>query len=84
MTSRVLGVLLLVSAVGYTVYVWWGVISNMEFLEFTAAIVLFFVTIPLSPIYVGVQGNWEPTITIAIEVFVAFILFNFASKCDEF
>ena len=55
---------------GYAVYIWWGVIENLDFLEFSVALVLFFVTIPLAPIYVGIHGNWEPAIYLGVGLFV--------------
>ncbi len=50
----------------YTLYIWWGVISDLEFISFIVSIFLFFLSIPLSPLYVGVNGNWEPAVIIII------------------
>ena len=53
-------------ACAYTLYIWWGVISDLEFISFILSIFLFFLSIPLSPLYLGVNGNWQPTFLIVI------------------
>jgi hypothetical protein len=64
--SILIGVVVALSACAYTLYIWWGVISDLEFISFILSIFLFFLSIPLSPLYLGVNGNWEPTFLIVI------------------
>ena len=66
------------------VSVWWDVLENMSFLEFSISLVLFFITIPIAPIYIGIHGNWEPAIYVALGFVVAFFIFGAALWClDE-
>ena len=44
-----IGFLVALSACAYTLYIWWGVISDLEFISFILSIFLFFLSIPLSP-----------------------------------
>jgi hypothetical protein len=70
----VLCILIAVIIGGYMVYVWWGVIKNLSFLEFSISLVLFFITIPLAPVYIGINGDWEPAIFVGLGfVIIAFI-----------
>jgi hypothetical protein len=63
--------LLMLSLAVYTTYIWWGVISDLGFIGFAVGLVLFFITIPLAPLYVGSQGDWEPV----FYIFCGVILF---------
>ncbi len=71
----------------YTLYIWWGVISDLEFISFILSIFLFFLSIPLSPLYVGVNGNWEPAVIIIIGLvgggIIAFIGLGITGWHDE-
>ena len=68
----------------YWVSVWWDVLENMSFLEFSISLVLFFITIPIAPIYIGIHGNWEPLIYVTLGIVVAFFIFLAALWClDE-
>lgn len=62
------GVTLLCAGI-YTLYIWWGVVSKLEFLGLAVAAVFFAITVPLAPIYVGMQGDWGPTIIIILGIF---------------
>ena len=64
--SGFIGFVVGLCACAYTLYIWWGVISDLEFVSFILSIFLFFLSIPLSPLYLGVNGNWEPTFLIVI------------------
>lgn len=66
---------------GYMVYVWWGVIKNLGFLEFSISLVLFFITIPVAPIYVGIDGDWWPAIYVTLGIVVVFFSFLAALWC---
>jgi hypothetical protein len=68
---------------GYMVYVWWGVIKTMGFLKFSISLVLFFITIPIAPIYVGINGNWEPAIYVGVGLFCVASIFIIAMWFDE-
>ena len=68
---------------GYTVFVWWGIVSNLGFLGFVFAILLFFISIPLAPIYVSVQENWEPIIVIFSDLFSALVSIGIAEYIEE-
>ena len=61
-------------ACAYTLYIWWGVISDLEFISFILSIFLFFLSIPLSPLYLGVNGNWESAVIIIIGLVVGTII----------
>lgn len=45
----------------YAITIWWSVINEYGFWGLVGGIILFPITIILSPIYLGVEGNWEPT-----------------------
>ena len=69
---------------GYMIYIWWGVIKNLGFLEFSISLVLFFITIPVAPIYVGVDGDWWPSIYVASGVFFVVLIYRAVQWClDE-
>jgi hypothetical protein len=69
---------------GYMVYVWWGVIKNLGFLEFSISLVLFFITIPIAPIYIGIHGNWEPLKYVALGIVIVAFIYGAAKWClDE-
>lgn len=57
------GFVLLFSGV-YALTVWWRIIPQFEFWGFIVSVVLFPITIPLSPIYLGVEGDWGPAAVI--------------------
>jgi hypothetical protein len=86
---RVLTFLILACVAGYAVYIWWDMASNavavgeITFLEFAATLALFFVTIPIAPIYIGVKGNWEPTLLIFAGLIISDVLYVGAKKCEE-
>jgi hypothetical protein len=61
-------------ACAYALYIWWGVISDLEFISFILSIFLFFLSIPLSPLYLGVNGNWESAVIIIIGLVVGTII----------
>ncbi len=44
----------------YILRVWWELIEGWDPGSFALALVLFPATIPLAPLYAGVQGDWDP------------------------
>jgi hypothetical protein len=76
-----LSILIAVVIGGYMIYVWWGVIKNLGFLEFSISLVLFLITIPVAPIYVGIDGDWGPAIYVALGVFFVVLFFRAAMWC---
>ena len=67
------GFVLLFSGI-YALTIWWSIIPQFEFWEFMGAVILFPITIPLSPIYLGVQGDWEPTAVFIVSMTLGFLL----------
>jgi len=63
-----------IGLVGYFLYIWWGVISKLDFLGFLLGIIFFVFSIPLAPIYIGINGNWEPTLVLVF----GFVYFLFS------
>jgi hypothetical protein len=55
------GGLILLFAGVYALTMWWRIIPHFGFWEFMGSVILFPITIPLTPIYLGVKGDWEPT-----------------------
>ena len=45
----------------YALMIWWRTIPQFEFWGFMGSVVLFPITIPLAPVYLGVKGDWVPT-----------------------
>ena len=82
-----IGFVVVLCACVYTLYIWWGVISDLEFISFILSIFLFFLSIPLSPLYLGVNGNWEPTFLIVIGLvggtIIIFIGAGISAYCDS-
>ncbi len=79
-----LSILIAVVIGGYMIYIWWGVIKNLGFLEFSISLVLFFITIPVAPIYIGIDGDWGPAIYVALGVFFVVLFFRAGMWClDE-
>jgi hypothetical protein len=68
----------------YMISVWWDVIEKLSFLEFSISLVLFFITIPIAPIYIGIHGNWEPLKYVALGIVIVAFIYGAAKWClDE-
>mgnify|MGYP006919369695 CR=1 FL=1 len=63
---------------GYMIYIWWSVIKNLDFLEFSIALALFFITIPVAPIYKGIHGDWEPAMYVGLGFVIAAFIYGAA------
>jgi hypothetical protein len=74
----------LLGTFSYAVYIWWNLISGLDFVAFCISIALFFITIPLAPIYLAIEGNWEPLQLIAIGVLIAFVFVFVLEKIMDF
>ena len=57
----ILSVLIFLGIGIYAITIWWGVIIEYGFWGLVGGVVLFPITIPLSPIYLGMEGDWGPT-----------------------
>ena len=58
----------------YAMLIWWRVVTQFKFLLFLGSVILFPITIPLTPIYLGVKGDWEPTGVFVFAVILGFLL----------
>lgn len=68
------GCFVLLFAGVYALTIWWRVIPQFEFWGFMGSVILFPITIPLTPIYLGVKGDWEPTGVFTFGLILGFIL----------
>jgi hypothetical protein len=78
------GIGILFCVLVYTLYIWWGVISNLGFIAFILSICFFFISIPLSPIYLGTTGNWEATFIIIIGIVLGSIIIFVGLKISSY
>jgi hypothetical protein len=74
----------LLGTFSYAVYIWWNLINGLDFVSFSISIALFFITIPLAPIYLGVEGNWEPLQVMAVGVLIAYVFSFVTEKIMDF
>lgn len=74
------GVLVFLGVGIYALLVWWGVVSLLEIVNFVAAMVFFFITIPMAPIYIGIHGDWEPAVLIVLGVILGLVLLSFGLR----
>jgi hypothetical protein len=73
------GFVLLFSGV-YALVVWWRIIPQFDFWGFMGSVILFPLTIPLAPIYLGVKGDWEPTGVFIFTMILGVLLLKIGSK----
>lgn len=64
----------------YVMLIWWRVIGQFEFWEFIGSVILFPITIPLTPIYLGVKGDWEPTGVFMFTIILGSLLLAIGSR----
>ena len=74
----------LLGTFSYAVYIWWDLISGLDFVGFSISIALFFITIPLAPIYVGIEGNREPLQGMVGGVVIAYVFSFITEKINDF
>lgn len=55
----------------YLLFIFVGVLGKLGFIATVLSIFCFYITAPLSPVYVGLQGDWAPMIIIIILELVA-------------
>ena len=79
-TLLFLGFLSLLFGGVYAMLIWWRVIAQFEFWKFMGSVILFPITIPLTPIYLGVKGNWEPTGVFMFAMILGFLLLVIGNK----
>jgi hypothetical protein len=80
---KIYGIFILIFVGLYMISVWWGVLGKLSFLELSISLVLFFITIPIAPIYIGIHGNWEPTTYVVLGFVGAVFIFGVAQWCSD-
>lgn len=73
------GFVLLFSGV-YALMIWWRTIPQFDFWGFMGSVILFPITIPLAPIYLGVNGDWGPTVVFIFTMVLGGLLLKIGSK----
>jgi len=74
------GSLVLLFSGVYALMIWWRTIPQFEFWGFMGSVVLFPITIPLAPIYLGTQGDWEPTGVFISTMFLGLLFLKVGRK----
>ncbi len=68
----------------YAILIWWRVIPHYGFWGFMGSVILFPITIPLTPIYLGVKGDWEPAGVFIFGMILGFLLILIGRRLYDF
>lgn len=68
----------------YAMLIWWRIVGQLEYWGFMAGLILFPIAIPLSPIYLGVNGNWEPFGVFIFAMTLGFLLIMMGRRLYDF